>query len=677
MPRPSKIRWSAVMPVFSRRQLLASGATGLAALPFPQSAPAAVSAPNKPRNLLSARYSEAEIQKVLIPVERWRPFAPIGDRKSWQVIPFDTRTEIVTRAEQALTIKWPLLPATLFLEYARTGNRTHYEHARDERRSKLLSLVLAECVENKGRFLDEIVNGIWLTCEETFWGVPAHLGMQKAGVGLPDVREPIMDLFAAETSSLLAWSDYLLGTKLDEVSKLARPRIEKEVQRRILKPGLARNDFWWMGLGQGQNHRDKLNNWTPWISSNWLTSTLLLETDSEKRGQSVVKIMRILDLFIDGYPDDGGCDEGPSYWGRAGGSLFDCLELLHSATNGAVNLYSERLIAEMGRYIYRAHIDNDYYMNFGDAPAKVHTPGNLVYRYGRRIHDPEMTAFGAYMAMQEHNGIGEYGSLGRVLPALFDLNELRAAPKTQALVRDVWLPDSQIMAARAQQGSAEGFYLGAKGGVNGRSHGHNDAGNFLIFADGDPVIIDAGVESYTAKTFGPHRYDIWTMQSAYHNLPTIGGVMQKSGLNFQATGVAYKSGDDIPEIHMNIASAYPPEAGLRRWIRTLQLDRKANHVRLLESFELQRAVPEIVLSLMTSRQARTNGEGQLRMPASGQGIPDVLLRYDAQRFTPKIETIEIKDAHLRSAWGDKIYRILLTARQPNLQENWQFEFARS
>ena len=153
--------------------------------------------------------------------------------------------------------------------------------------------------------------------------------------------------------------------------------------------------------------------------------------------------------------------------------------------------------------------------------------------------------------------------------------------------------------------------------------------------------------------------------------------MQKNGLNFQATDVAYKSSDDVAEIHMNIASAYPVEAGLRRWIRTLQLDRKANRVRLLESFELQRAVPEIVLSVMTSRQARTNGEGQLRMPASGQGIPDVLLRYDAQRFTPKIETIEIKDAHLRSAWGDKIYRILLTARQPKLQENWQFEFERS
>jgi hypothetical protein len=664
------------MPVFSRRHLLAGGAASLATLPFAQSQHAAAAQADKPRNLLSSRYSEAEIQQVLIPVAQWRPFPRLTDRESWQAMRSDVRQQIVTRGERALETEWPLLPATLFLEYARTGNRTHYEHARDQRRNKLESLVLAECTENNARFLDEIANGIWLTCEETFWGVPAHLGMQKEGVGLADATEPIVDLFAAETSSLLSWTDYLLGSKLDSVSKLVRPRIQQEVQRRILKPGLTRNDFWWMGLNSGLSHRDKLNNWTPWICSNWLTSTLLLETDSEKRRQSVVKIMRILDLFVNGYPDDGGCDEGPSYWGRAGGSLFDCLELLYSATNGTVNLYGDRLIAEMGRYIYRAHIDNDYYMNFGDAPAKVHTPGNLVYRYGKRIHDSEMTEFGAYMAMQEDDGIG-FESLGRTLPALFDLGELRAAPRTQALVRDVWLPDSQIMAARTQQGSAKGFYLGAKGGVNGRSHGHNDAGNFLIFVDGNPVIIDAGVESYTAKTFGPHRYDIWTMQSAYHNLPTIGGVMQKNGLNFRASGVAYKDGGDVAEIRMNIASAYPPEAGLRRWIRTLQLDRKTNRVRLRESFELQRAAPEIVLSLMTSRQARTDGEGRLRMPASGQGIPDVLLHYDAQRFMPKVETIEIQDDHLRSAWGDRIYRVLLTARQPRLQENWQFEFERS
>ena len=60
----------------------------------------------------------------------------------------------------------------------------------------LQRLILAECLEGKGRFVDEIANGVWLICEETFWGAPAHMAAQKVGVGLPDVTEPIIELFS-------------------------------------------------------------------------------------------------------------------------------------------------------------------------------------------------------------------------------------------------------------------------------------------------------------------------------------------------------------------------------------------------------------------------------------------------------------------------------------------------
>ena len=76
-----------------------------------------------------------------------------------------------------------------------------------------------------------------------------------------------------------------------------------------------------------------------------------------------------------------------------------------------------------------------------------------------------------------------------------------------------------------REGSAEGLCLAAQGGTNGQSHNHNDVGNFVVYADGLPAIIDVGVETYTAKTFSSPRYGIWTMQSAYHNCPTIDGVM--------------------------------------------------------------------------------------------------------------------------------------------------------
>ena len=64
--------------------------------------------------------------------------------------------------------KWPEMPATVCL-YARMGNRTDYENIRRTRLPALQALVYGEFVENEERFLDAITNGMWATCEESFW----------------------------------------------------------------------------------------------------------------------------------------------------------------------------------------------------------------------------------------------------------------------------------------------------------------------------------------------------------------------------------------------------------------------------------------------------------------------------------------------------------------------------
>ncbi len=84
-----------------------------------------------------------------------------------------------------------------------------------------------------------------------------------------------------------------------------------------------------------------INNWTPSVGSNWLTLVLIAEDDPARRSAAVFKIVRIVDVFLNSYPDDGGCDEGPGYWSRAGGSLLEVLELLRSGTNNLVDIYDE------------------------------------------------------------------------------------------------------------------------------------------------------------------------------------------------------------------------------------------------------------------------------------------------------------------------------------------------
>jgi hypothetical protein len=611
--------------------------------------------------ILTGTITQEQLRSVLVPHEQWHMIPLCGDRQQWNTLPQAVRSAYISSGERLLHCSWPELKATDFLEFVRTGDRNRFQTTQFSRRQQLATLVIAECIEGKGRFRDDIINGIWAICEESYWGVPAHVGAQRAGSGLPDVEEPTVDLFAAETSSLLAWTSYLLHDSLDAVSPLISRRIVHETADRVIAPNLSRNDFWWMGLTP-----KTVNNWTPWICSNWLATVLLLEKDPDIRVRSVYKIMQCLDRFLNTYEDDGGCDEGPAYWGRAGGSLFDCLELLHSATGGRVDVYAHPRIKAIGTYIARAHIAGPWFVNFADAAARLQPDAPTIFRYGKAIGDQALMAFGAKIARDQRLGEGifpaQFGVLGRALPGLFGLAELLRATPADACERDVWFPGIQVMTARTSGGSTEGFFLAAQGGHNDESHNHNDVGNFIIYLDGEPLIIDVGVETYTAKTFGGQRYSIWTMQSAYHNVPLVNGVMQKNGREFAAQHVEYSASDASASLAMDIAAAYPPEAGLRTWKRTVTLNRLMG-VEVRDVYDLRDAREPVRLTLMTCREPDLTGAGIIllppaRAPGTGRGAG---IRYEASSFSAHAEPITITDRQLQGSWGERLWRVTLTA----------------
>jgi hypothetical protein len=122
----------------------------------------------KDEMMLSERFSFEKLNDIL--VAEWHPFPTANERDKWEDLPQGIRGAYIARGEKALDFNWPSLTAISFLDHVRTGNRTRYQAARNDRRNALAHLVMAECVEGKGRFWDQIANGIWVTCEETYWG---------------------------------------------------------------------------------------------------------------------------------------------------------------------------------------------------------------------------------------------------------------------------------------------------------------------------------------------------------------------------------------------------------------------------------------------------------------------------------------------------------------------------
>lgn len=609
--------------------------------------------------MLTERFSLESVRRVLVPVAQWQPFPRSSERAAWEGLPAALRQDLIGQGESALATPWPQVPATAYLEFVRTGNRRACEERSFPRRSLLAQLVLAECAEAQGRFLDAIVDAAWSLCEESSWCISAHIGAQQAGAGLPDVNDPIVDLFAAETGALLAWTAYLLPDRFDAVSRQVLPRLHAELDTRILQPCLARDDFWWMGA----DPRRALNNWTPWIVSNWLAATLLSEADAARRATAVHKAIVVLDRFLAQQLPDGGCDEGPGYWGRAGASVFECLELLHHASAGAIDVFGEPLIRNLGAYIHRVHIAADWFVNFADGPARLQPDAGLLSRFGRACGDGDLVALGQFLASRQPAAAKPLGvSLPRALPDLFAPLPCRpAAVPSAPLGRDAWLPDLQVMTARCAPGCAHGFFVAAKGGHNAESHNHNDVGNAIVFLDGRPVLVDPGVETYTAKTFSADRYEIWTMQSSYHNLPAFGDWQQRPGHEARASAVRYAASDREAGFSLDFAAAYPAAAGVQSCRRTVTL-RRGESVDITDAYRLAAPGPA-TLHLITPCGIRLDRAGRLELLAregDDAGQVRAVLEASALGLTVEWEALNADDPRLRSVWTAGLNRLRLS-----------------
>ncbi len=435
---------------------------------------------------------------------------PAGDR-AWKDLGGDQLKEIREKAEEYAKEPYPLRRATDFLAFTRTGSRKADEEGYFFRRRKLCWASLLCCIDEDAS-ADDVIDGLWCICEETSWVISAHNVNPIPGAPrpedypLPDPDRPYVDLFAAQTGMILAIVCRLLGDRLDAVSPLIRRRAQREIQRRILRPFMENDDFWWMGF-----RRKDLNNWTPWIVSNIMAAACTVPLPGDIALPALMeRALGMADRWLDVVPDDGGCDEGAGYWNMAGGALADCVWILERMTGGRADLWGNEKLRAVASFPLKAEIGNGWFVNFADCDARPFLSGERLQYAGERMHCPALTALG-----HRHRGtlsaqLDDVPHLTRLLCLLFSPDP-RGRAEEKA---DVWLPCLEMRVVRRGD-----WTLCCKGGHNGESHNHNDVGSFMLYLEGQPVIVDAGNMTYTAATFSDRRYTLWNVRSAFHNLP--------------------------------------------------------------------------------------------------------------------------------------------------------------
>ena len=608
------------------------------------------------RDLLYRKSQVINLAEVITMDDSWVYYPSYSDRAFWTGIPEDLSEAYLKKAESYLNYDWPSVKATDYLAFIRTGDRRQEIFAAPK--EALTSLMMGELTEGQGRFLDQIINGVWFYCEQGWWGWSAHMYLQKAPIGLPDVEDHTIDLNVGDIANLLSWAWYYFHEKFDETHPLIAARLNHEIQKKVIDPYLERTDFWWMGI-EDQSH---INNWNPWINYNMLNCIML----TERKLAGIKKIIRSLDVFINSYPDDGACNEGPAYWGAASADLFKSLTLLKKISRGKLDVFDNQLIKNMGSYIYKVYIHYPYFVNFGDADAKTSSYPLDIYSYGKAIDDPVMQKFGAFLAEKSGWGMQPFaGNPEGQINRLMRRAEFLQADAEEALIGHFWLPDTGLAGARDTENSHCGFYFAAKGGYNAESHNHNDAGSFVMYYDGQPVLIDVGRETYTAKTFSSERYDIWAMQSQYHNLPRINGTDQSPGERYRANHTAFSNSRHKAVFSTDISGAYPKAAKVDTWKRKYVLKKKQSF-EIIDEYRLQEVTEKPTsLNFMTCTEARILKPGIIQLVNK---TTTLYFHYDQEQVEPRLEFIPVTDAKLKQFWPEGLSRIILTLKKKQLSE---------
>lgn len=592
----------------------------------------------------------------------------ISSRDIWDNLDIELKTKLIEAGEQNLKKEWPLILITDYMEFSRNGNRVHFEDKNFERRKLLNSFIMAECVENKGRFLDKILEGLYLILEETSWCLPAHNTYVRDGkqYPLPDAKRPIIDLFNAESGAEVAIAEKILRPALEQISPSISEYINEQLEKRIFKP-YENQHFWWMGDGM-----QKMLNWTVWCTQNVLLAAISRKKNnlSDDRLINIIKKAAVsTDYFLDEYGDDGCCDEGAQYFGHAGLCMYNCIDLIASTSEKvSKDIFNEKVIKNIGAYIVKMYVGNGYYINYADCSPIAGSRGAREFLYGLATSQPVLASFAAksYRESDWNTKLlnDEINLYYHIIQAL-NHKQMMEYPETNEMPEDTFFDSTGIMIARDNQ-----FTFAAKAGDNGDSHNHNDVGSVILYKKNVPILIDLGVGTYTSKTFSNERYDIWTMQSQYHNLPTFFEksskasaldiardkdnalkYMQHDGEKYGAIKVECQLTSEKAELSMDIAPAYAIER-LKSYIRKATLY-KNSHVEIKDHLEGKLSC---VISLMTyEKPTISKNEGNFADICIG----DIASIHVEGIIRLHIEECPIEDNRLGIMWKHNCYRILL------------------
>lgn len=476
---------------------------------------------------------------------------PITDRAAWErIAAHSTSDKLITRAEELKELEIPESTDDLYLDFSRTGTRTNWQEVASQRRERIRALTLAECLENKGRFISSLEEIIRSLCTERTWVMPAH------DKSLVNFKGEIVGIDLG--SSMLGWNmamaHYLLGNSL---SSETRDLISDNIERRILQPyhdtvdgkhkpltmNGVRGPLWWLTYP---------NNWNS-VCLACVTGTALIMVDPrEERAFYVAAAENYVKYFLQSFTEDGYCSEGLTYWNYGFGHFVLLTEALRQATRGRADLFDRGEVRQPALFGLRVQIVNDVYPAFADCIVDARPNQRLMNYINTRFGLPpyDSASSGTDVRIE-----ALYESVMYLFPdewssAKLEPQNLEESP------RHSWFDKAGMLICRPPEGTSGNFGAALKGGHNKEHHNHNDVGSYVVVVGSKPVLVDPGCEVYTSRTFSGERYESKVLNSLGHPVPVVAGRLQEPGEDARAAVVRSEFTDEKDILVLDMKSAY-------------------------------------------------------------------------------------------------------------------------
>jgi hypothetical protein len=283
--------------------------------------------------------------------------------------------------------------------------------------------------------------------------------------------------------------------------------------------------------------------------------------------------------FLNGYPDDGTCLEGFSYWRYGFGHFVWFADMVKEFTKGQVDLFVGQKVKNMAGYPQRSFLCGpDTIISFSDG-ARTGKIDCALQHYLHKIYPDEIICFDSEKMYP----------CGMNLPFVHYLRTfLHYDPN--APTKDMVYKDYYLEAAQQVIINRGGYSLAIKAGHNQEQHNHNDVGHF-IFSDKDgQAFCDIGAGRYTKEYHKtPERYTYFCTGSQGHSVPMFDGITQMYGLEHFG-----KMQFDGKKVVIDFEKAYEIK-DLKECRRVVEI--MENGVVLTDSFDYQGEITERFVSL--------------------------------------------------------------------------------